>query len=441
MEQFDRRIHSGETFLYREEGIESQIFEIRLKEKVIDSHVATACRRAFKRYPYLNSRLRLHDDGHYYLDKNLTMPIPQRRKKLRPLGSVATQWSIVDITFYGHSIYVAFHHGMCDGMGIMPFIKTLIYYYFVDRYPKKEFSVPDLRREKDPFLPGETADPAVEGNFSFDRDKVFAIDGRTAFRLPEVEGEGTDYCRWEISFDEEAFVNKGKENGCSPVVFASVMMQKAILSVNPDADKPIMSNVVCDWRKALEVPNTFRNCVSCVYLPFSKEDLGTPVNEIGSRDKELLSKQRELDSARANASVIKWVSDKLESLPNQEAREGMMKMMSGHVVDSFTMSYLGKANLGDLEDYLDSIHIYTSGDKGLTIEMMAVDGKMILDLKQSFGKEDYVNALIGEFKKLGLEPLALSPRIDFEVPKDTTRKLGFFKRCGNWLIHRFSKSK
>ena len=60
----------------------------------------------------------------------------------RPLDGARTQKNMLDITFYGKSIFVAFHHGMCGGRGIMPFIMTLIYYYLRRVYKLRNLHIP-----------------------------------------------------------------------------------------------------------------------------------------------------------------------------------------------------------------------------------------------------------------------------------------------------------
>ncbi|MBO6118278.1 MAG: hypothetical protein J6P44_07040 [Bacteroidales bacterium] len=426
MEEFNRKIRAGSTFLYRKDGVESQIFEVRMKSRIKDNALNDACRMAFKRYPYLNTKLRLHSDGLYYLDKCPFKPIPQRRKRFRALGSMSVQYHIIDITVNKKSIYIAFHHGMCDGLGIMPFIRTLIYYYLsYPNYKRSKLQVPGLRLAKTPLLEGETADPTVDGNFEIDASKVFRYEKPQCFRLPELESEQTHYCRWEIEFTEDDFMKVCKQLNCTPVILTSLMLQKAIAKTNNTDGKTIMSNVVCDWRKVLGVENTFRNCVSCVYLPYGEEEKQLSIGEFGVKSKELLNKQREVDSARTNAMIMKTVADKLESMPYDD-RVKMMQQMSGFINDTFTMSYLGRAMMGDMEQYIDGLHIYTSGDRGLTIEMINIAGKFVIDLKQSFLTDKYVNAFMQEFQNIGLNG-TVSPRIDFQIPKDKTTSMDLFE--------------
>ena len=54
-DNFKLRIRSGESFLYRKEGTESQVFELRMRDKVSHFALQRAYRKALKRYPYFNS--------------------------------------------------------------------------------------------------------------------------------------------------------------------------------------------------------------------------------------------------------------------------------------------------------------------------------------------------------------------------------------------------
>ncbi len=48
---FKLKIRSGESFLYRKEGTESQVFELRMRDKVSHFALQNACRKALKRSP------------------------------------------------------------------------------------------------------------------------------------------------------------------------------------------------------------------------------------------------------------------------------------------------------------------------------------------------------------------------------------------------------
>ena len=71
--RFRMKIRAGETFLYRKEGTESQVFEIRMKSDVNHSCIQRATRLAYRRYPYFKSRFKTID-GSVYLCENIVSP-------------------------------------------------------------------------------------------------------------------------------------------------------------------------------------------------------------------------------------------------------------------------------------------------------------------------------------------------------------------------------
>lgn len=425
------KVRSGITFLYRPDGIESQVTEVRLKRPVVDSLLMYAVRVAFERYPYLLVKLKRRSDGMIHTVKNPVAPIPARRRRLRALQSMASMSNVVDITFWNCSIYVSFHHSICDGLGIMNFVKTLMYYYISFSNPKLVLSVPGLKLSSTPISDAETAEPTVDGCFVYDPANVYQVDCSHSFRLPEVEKE-VCFCRWELTIDEAEFVRLAKMNNTTPSVLVSMLMHRAIVDFHPDSAHKVVSNIVCDMRSTIGCPETYRNCVICQPLVFVSQDCDAPIDELGRRMKAELNKLRQLDTARARALMMKTVADKIDNMPSFESRVEMMNMMESMVNDTFTMSYLGRADLGDLEGFIDGIHIYTSGDRGLTIEMIAVDGRMILDIKQSFSTAIYVNALMRQFASLGLN-VKISDQIFFDVPKDKSSQPNVFERMGDRL--------
>lgn len=197
----NEKIRSGQSYLYKRYGMESEVIEVRFKDKITGSFLNQALLTAMKRYPYFNTKL-VEKDGDFYIVQNEQSMIARRTKELARLGHISCGYHLIDITYYGYSIYISFHHALCDGRGVMPFIETLIYYYCDLKYGRKP--VPEgVRLADDPLLPGETDDPFLQ-EYDFDGKKMFV-------------------------------------------------------------------NIAADMRDALGVPNTFKNCVKSMNLPYSRE--------------------------------------------------------------------------------------------------------------------------------------------------------------------------
>lgn len=435
MTRFRLKIRAGETFLYRKDGTESQVFEIRMKENINHACIQRAARLTYRRYPYFKSRFKIID-GDVYLCENKVTPPPARAKKLRPLGGSTTTKNLLDITFYRNCIYISFHHAMCDGRGIMQFIKTLLYYYLNFRYPYNNIRIPDVRLVGEGFLPGETADPVNDGDLCFDREKVFQVD-RKAFAIPEVhrgEEAGGDSWRYELTFDVNEVMKVCKANNCTPAILMTLLMQRGIKSQYPSAEEPVLCSMSCDWRESIGLPNTFRNCVSSIYLPYGKAEQEMDTEELGTHYRSLIAKQKETDSARASASVMKMMSDMLDSLGSYDRKVETVSGFTSRPIDSFICSYTGKANMGDAEKYIESMHVYTSGTKGITLQMMSVAGTFTVDFLQNFPNKVYVNAFLAEATRLGLTA-ECSDMIPFRTPKDHTANTNFIRSLISFFRH------
>lgn len=306
----------------------------------------------------------------------------------------------------------------------MPFIKTFLYCYFSEVKGKKKVDIPDVRLPDSPMLEGEMDDPIEKGNFTYDASKVFTVD-RTGMVLPEYadnKPDGDERVRYELHFPSSKVMDACRKYGATPVILLSIMMQRAIRSLNADEPLPVMANVVCDLREALEVPNTFRDSVSSVYLPYTREEEGKSLNDVCSHYRQLLASQRSVDSLRANAAnSLRKLSEMLagKDLGQKQAITGMI---SGVAPSTFVMSYLGRMDLGSVDDEIDSLQIYTSSTNGMTLEIVALENRFCVGIQQSFRDDRYVQAFMCECLKVGIPIESKSSPILFSTPRDRSGK-------------------
>ena len=347
----NEKIRSGQSYLYKRYGMESEVMEVRFKDKITGSFLNQALLTAMKRYPYFNTKL-VEKDGDFYIVQNEQSMIARRTKELARLGHISCGYHLIDITYYGYSIYISFHHALCDGRGVMPFIETLIYYYCDLKYGRKP--VPEgVRLADDPLLPGETDDPFLQ-EYDFDGKKMFV-------------------------------------------------------------------NIAADMRDALGVPNTFKNCVKSMNLPYSREFSEKSLTEQATEYRELLKAQRDRDFCRKEANAMIGLSNKLDTLDSYEEKQKIMTFFEGMTLNTYIISYLGAFRLGENARYISEIHLYNSGTTGLGINMISCGENFVLDFKQNFQSDKYVRAFCEELEKLGIA-YTVSDRIPFVTPGDSIIK-------------------
>ena len=351
LEGKNEKIRSVQSYLYKRYGMESEVMEVRFKDKITGAFLNQALLTAMKRYPYFNTKL-VEKDGDFYIVQNEQSMIARRTKELARLGHISCGYHLIDIIYYGYSIYISFHHALCDGRGVMPFIETLIYYYCDLKYGRKP--VPEgVRLADDPLLPGETDDPFLQ-EYDFDGKKMFV-------------------------------------------------------------------NIAADMRDALGVPNTFKNCVKSMNLPYSREFSEKSLTEQATEYRELLKAQRDGDFCRKEANAMIGLSNKLDTLDSYEEKQKIMTFFEGMTLNTYIISYLGAFRLGENARYISEIHLYNSGTTGLGINMISCGENFVLDFKQNFQSDKYVRAFCEELEKLGIA-YTVSDRIPFVTPGDSIIK-------------------
>ncbi len=415
------RIRSGQSYLYQTSGMESEIVEIKFHKKVSGSYLNQALMKAMERYPYLNTKL-VELDGDFYIVQNEQSLTARCTKKLPRLGHISCGYHLIDVTFYDKTVYVSFHHALCDGKGIKPFIETLIHYYCKLKY-KSRATADGIRLANSPLLEGETTEPNNKG-YSFDESKQPVNISRDAFALPEnvIEEHDTDY-RYEVNISAASYMKVCKANGATPVILTSLLASAGIAELFPDFDKSINANIAVDIRDALDLPNTFKNCVRSMPLPFSREFLAMPLSEQAANQRALLKAQRDRDNCRRAANASLAMFDKLDSLEGYEAKQGMMDFFNGMLINTYVISYMGQMVLNENSQYIDTVGLYNSGAAGLGITMLATNEKFCLNFKQSFESDKYVKAFCRQLERYDIE-YTLSEVIPFVTPKDSIIKRG-----------------
>ena len=410
------KIRSGQSYLYKKYGMESEVIEVRFRRKVSGSLLNQTLRQAIQRYPYFNTKM-VEKDGDFYIVQNPAALVARRTRNLARLGHISCGYHLIDITYYDFSIFIAFHHALCDGRGIKPFVETLIYYYCQRAY--KTAGLPaGIRLAEDPLLPGETADPFMQ-EYDYDDSRDFIDLSRDAYAIPEniVTGEKINY-RYEIKLPHGEFMRICRRNNATPAILLSLLMSRAIAELYPDYDKPINANIAMDMREALDNPNTYKNCVKSMILPYDRDFSALPLSEQAARYRELLSRQRDRDYCRREANGMMGLFNRLDALGSYEEKQKIMAFFEGMTLNTYVVSYLGQFILGENAAHIDGIHLYNSGTTGLGINMISCGESFVIDFKQSFPSDKYVKAFLAGAQALGLTGTS-SGAIAFATPGDS----------------------
>ena len=394
-----KQIRSGQSFLYRTNGYDSTVVEIRMRDKVTGSYLQVALTNTARRFPYLTQKL-VEKGGAYYLHRDDNSMVAVKTDKFRTLGSMATGYHLLDVTYIGICIRVAFHHGLCDGRGVMPFIETLLYDYCCQKYHKK-FSSEGIRLAGEPIPEEETVEPFTREFYEVDETAVQQVE-HDGFALPESTSMPEGCYHSEILLDENTFVQAARAIGATPTLLAAMLLSRCILELNPQAEKPVVCNLAMDLRSAIGKELTHRNCVGTAYLPYTAQDKTAAPEELARRYRELLAAQREPNAVKAALNKQIGLFNKLDELPSLEEKRKLMSFFNGMVNNTYVISYMGRLRLNDYAQYVESAHFFSDTICGLTVNMVAAAGKLSFEVLQGFPNAGYAQAFRQALAPYGL---------------------------------------
>lgn len=394
-----KQIRSGQSFLYRTNGYDSTVVEIRMHDKVTGSYLQVALTNTARRFPYLTQKL-VEKGGAYYLHRDDNSMVAVKTDKFRTLGSMATGYHLLDVTYIGNCIRVAFHHGLCDGRGVMPFIETLLYDYCCQKYHKK-FSSEGIRLPGEPIPEKETVEPFTREFYEVDETAVQQVE-HDGFALPESTSVPEGCYHSEILMDENTFVQAARAIGATPTLLAAMLLSRCILELNPQAEKPVVCNLAMDLHSAIGKELTHRNCVGTAYLPYTAQDKTSAPEELARRYRELLAAQREPNAVKAALNKQIGLFNKLDELPSLEEKRKLMSFFNGMVNNTYVISYMGRLRLNDYAQYVESAHFFSDTICGLTVNMVAAAGKLSFEVLQGFPDARYAQAFRQALAPYGL---------------------------------------
>ena len=320
------KVRAGQPYLYRENGLPSEVYEIRMQDTVNHSALTSALEETLVRYPYFRVRFQEKNGDFYAVANELPLEVFET-DDLIPLGGTENHYYLIGITHYENHINVSFHHGLTDGRGIKSFIETLVYYYCRNAYGSTAESINILTNDV-PVSPEETAEPCGE-KYSVDNKKIHKIKGLSGkgFTLPETKMPKSSHRRYEIRFSQKDFMDFCKQNGASPVIMLSVMMSRAIHELHPDSTEVINSNFPVDARQALGTENTYKNCVKSISLPYGETEQKMSTPELCGYYKTLMNEQREPERCKEEFNKIIMMLNALNYLNSFRKKRMIMKFL------------------------------------------------------------------------------------------------------------------
>lgn len=372
------------------------------------------------RYPYLMikvekslSKIRLVYNGKPIVIKNT--------KDNLVLATADTNEHFIALRYYDNTLVLSGFHGLADGNGIFQFLRTLLYYYVSDRYGET-ISTDGFRLVTDEIDPEEYTDPYL--SFVPDADLKPLTpkkDKAPTFRISDKDNRvkiSTPYYFY-VKVLQKDLMKHCKVNDASPATLFNLLIARAIKNLNPDSMDSIDGGLANDLRPALGTFKSHYSTVGIITLPFDDKvwKLDAEMQNTAFRGKTILA--NDVDTIKAKLAGNKKFFEIIKKIPLLFIKKAMLrkiiKLNLG--LNTFMVSYVGKANLGEIEKHI--LGMYNNPDSpgtNIILEVNALNEYFYLSFIQEWKERLYFEAFCQEMKNIGLNYEVVEEG-NYEIPK------------------------
>ena len=382
----------------------------KLKDMIDGRLLREAVDKTMARYPYFQVRLIADGKDDLFFEYNPT-PVPVLNTDERTiLGSEQTSGHLLSVSYWHNRLHIDVYHGLTDGGGIGPFLKTLLYYY-CSFYYGADFSREGIRLSGESVPQAEWDDPARlplgtrhHGLIhKWDRPALQLLDAGIAHPVP-------DSVVYNMRIPEKDFMRFNFSNDGSPAAIVALLLARAIDALHPNTKEPPVIAMCVNQRRALGAPLAHQSLVGDVRLPYTGRLKALPFTLQATCFRGMVTLQSDKEMVLDEIRDYQALMAHLEGLDGHRARQDccVHRMESLSRCITATVSYVGKSSLGDAEFYIHDHNALPSTalpstHVPLTIELSAINGYFFLNFMQFFHEDDYFSAFVSQLRENNID--------------------------------------
>ena len=378
---------------------------IKLKDMVDEAVLQHAVAKTMKRFPYFCVRLALDEKALYFDDNPVPTPVRHTDEPIL-LGGYEVYGHLLAFSWWKNKVHIEVSHALTDGGGLSRLIPTLLYYYCGEYYGR-ELSCEGIWLEDDEVAPEEWADPAREP-ITYGTHFLVNKWDKPAFQIMDggVAKPSDKSIVYNIRISEAQFMRFNFSNEGSPGTIIALFLSRAIASVHPDVELPITIAMCVNQRKALKAPLAHQSLVGDARLVYDERMRAMSFDRQVTVFRGMVAVQADVDMVRRDVCEYQDIMAELEKLPTHEERSAHCRRLSDEKSKllTATVSYVGKASMGDAEFYVQEFHALPSTalpscETPLTLELSAVNGCFYVNFMQHFEGDEYLRAFIMQLRE------------------------------------------
>ena len=405
--------------LYITPPMRSLVVEVDTSSEVVGKTLQAAVNDVLERAPYFGDAFVEREGSFYYAENPL--PFEVAEGSLRAVGGPETNWHNLDVTYEGSTISFSMFHAFCDGLGLNHFIEAVLNRYF-SRKDGVDYPADGLRVPGQPTLEGEEADGIIQlepTELTPEIAAALAVRNTDSYRLPEGEQGHLDHMHFmTVHVPEDALLDFVRSCGSSPAPALLALMAETVFTVHPEADKPLKGIIPTSTRKALNVPNTFKNAASVAFICFDPTN-GASFAERAAAARADLRKQNAPELIRFTNGGLHALIESTKEATTYAQKQAVLNT-GADINPSISVDYVGGLRTEGFEDQLVELRYLATPMDGpanaITLFVTATAGRFDLAFARDFTTDVYDKAFLAQLDKYNL-PYELGGEYSFCPPR------------------------
>ena len=375
---------------------------IRMRDLINFDALRHAVDSTMKRYPYFCVELQKKGEQYIFAENHRPVVITNSLNGV-DLNSEDSNFHMISFCFQDNWIILDVFHGLTDGTGAYEVLRTLLYYYCSERYQIK-LNDEGIRLVGDLISEEEWIDPVASRT---DLPIPPRNEMSNALNLITSAGLENDHRHtvYSISISESEFMRFNLDNDGSPGTMVSLLLSRAIAKLYPDSKDTIRITLCVNQRNALHTPLAHQSLVGGIMLEYKDKMRDWSLERQGTAYRGMVFAQNQEENVLMGVASQAGITRMLLSKESDSERLGVasyINSLAGRVITA-TVSYVGKANYREAEQYIRDFRAWTSNAaNGLTVEISAVNGRFTLDFLQTFSSPVFVDAFLKELEDNGI---------------------------------------
>lgn len=335
-------------------------FCIELIEEVDPDALQYAAAQAQIRYPYYSVKIIREKEEYVLAENDLPFVISESPVCL---NSAESNYHLVAFSAKDRTISVDISHFICDGNGLAPLVKTLMYYYIEHRYGTEGIDTSSIRLVSDPVLKGEYQYPFPDQPIPQEEELALQPKAWDPFVFADSFFDPDGSYAYNLQVKQKDLMHYAKANDGSPLSFISVMMYKALMALFPEQEKDVVFMVPHEYRAALAAPLSHESLARVFYVVLRAKDQAKDIELLNTavRGQVILGSDVSEDFKAINGLI--QLGAYFQTLSLNEKKKTMIGIISNTITPhTFGISYTGKVEWGGMEAYIRDVHPY-AGEK------------------------------------------------------------------------------